>query len=255
MGKPWIKEEDITFRRWGGSVKELAKLLGRTEGSIYARGRKLSIPLKKVIKKPHWTDKDIDALKKYYETGSREDLQTLFPNRSWISINHKGRRLQQARASVKHYLRPRSIGELTPDKRAYLAGFIDGEGTITVSVKKFNANPKHGGSPLTPIITITNTNKEIIDHFHAILYGSTIKIHNGINPHDKDVWVLQIAKLMDVKALLEQIMHHLIIKRKHAKLLLEFCNLRLNDKWIRYNPRLFEIAKEIRKLNRKGKPS
>lgn len=249
----WTEEEDTTFRRWEGPVKELAKLLNRTEGSIYARSRKLGVPLKKIAKKPHWTDKEIDQLKKYYETGSREDLQKLFPDRNWGGISHKGRRLQQARASVTHYLRPRSIGELAPDQQAYLAGFIDGEGTITVSIRKNKATPWTGGSPITPLIIITNTNKEIIDHFHTILYGSTIKTHGGPGIRDKDVWVLQIAKLLDVKALLEQISPYLFVKRKQAELLLEFCNLRLKDKWMRYNPRLFDIAKEIRELNRKGK--
>lgn len=250
----WTEEEDTTFRRWEGPVKELAKLLNRTEGSIYARARKLGVPLKKIAKKPHWTDKEIDQLKKYYETGSREDLQKLFPDRNWGGISHKGRRLQQARASVTHYLRPRSVGELTHDQRAYLAGLLDGEGTITISVRKNKADPLKGGSPITPLITITNTNKELIDHLHAILNGSTIKTHGRLGIGDKDVWVLQIARILDVKALLEQIAPYLFVKKRQAGLLLEFCNLRLQDKWMRYNPRLFEIAKEIRKLNRKGKP-
>lgn len=206
------------------------------------------------MKKPHWTDREIDLLKKYYETGSKEDLAKLFPERSWRSILHKGRRLQQCRASIVHYLRPRTIGELTHDQRVYLAGFLDGEGMITISVKKNKAYPSRGGNPITPLISITNTYKELINYLKTILHGSTIKTFHSSHLGGKDVWVLQIARLLDVKALLEQIVPHLFVKKKQAKLLLEFCNIRLKDKWMRYNPRLFEIAKEVRRLNRKGKP-
>lgn len=253
MRKRWTSGEKAILKQEARrlSVKALAKLLNRSEGAIRATARKLDIELR-VAPKPHWTDEDIDLLRKYYETGSREDLLKLFPHRSWRSINHKGRRHQLVRASVKHYLCSRTIGDLLHDQRIYLAGLIDGEGTVTISVRKSKSKPGVMGSPLTPLIIITNTNKELIDHLRTTLHGSTLKTQHRTG-HCKDVWALQVARLLDVKALLEQITPYLFLKRRQAELLLEFCNLRLEDKWMRYNPRLFEIAKEIRKLNRKGK--
>lgn len=205
------------------------------------------------MKKPHWTDEDIDLLKRYYETRSKEEVVKLFPERSWSSLRHKAERLKVYRASVKHYLRPKRIGELQHDDKVYVAAITDGEGMITVSVKKNRADPHKGGSPLTPLIGISNSKKELIDWLHSILFGSTIKTgKEDIQRNRKAVWAVQVARLLDVKCLLEQILPYLKVKRRQAELVLEFCNVRLEDSWATYNPRLFEIAKEVRKLNRKG---
>lgn len=205
------------------------------------------------MKKPHWTDEDIDLLKRYYETRSKEDLLKLFPERSWSSLRHKAERLKVYRTSVKHYLRPKRIEDLQHDDKVYVAATIDGEGTITVSVKKNNADPERGGAPLTPLIGISNTKKELIDWLHSILFGSTMRTSKkDVKRNRKAVWAVQVARLLDVKALLEQVLPYLKVKRRQAELVLQFCNLRLKDTWATYNPRLFEIAKEVRKLNRKG---
>ena len=127
-----------------------------------------------------------------------------------------------------------------------------GWGLPADKVKKDKADPMKGGSPLTPIISIANTKKELMTWLSTNIAGCTLK--QGYDSRNrKDVFTFQIARLLDVKALLEQVLPYLIVKRRQAELLLEFCNLRLKDKWMTYNPRLFEIAKEIRHLNKKGK--
>lgn len=233
------------------SIPALAKKLSKSEAAVRSKARRLGIKLK-VKPKPRWSEHDIDLLEKYYETGSKEYLMKLFPRRSWSSIDHKGRRLQHVRSSIRHYLRPRSMPELSMEDRLYIAGLVDGEGMITVSVKKNNAIPGKGGSPIQPLITISNTNKELIDYLKSLLHGSTLKTIHA-KGRRKDCWTLQIARLLDVKALLEQIVPYLRVKKRQAKLLIEFCNVRLNDRWMKYNPRLFQIAKEIRRLNCRGR--
>ena len=206
------------------------------------------------MKKPHWTDDDIDLLQKYYQTRSKEDLQKIFPNRSWKSISHRANRLKIVRASIISRLRPKRIGNLVLVVKVYVAGLLDGEGMITVSVKKNKADPQKGGSPLTPVISISNTKKELMVWLSTNVAGCTIKTDYDTEKR-KDVFAFQIARLLDVQALLEQVLPFLIVKKRQAELVLEFCNVRLQDKWMEYNPRLFEITKEVRYLNRKGKMS
>jgi hypothetical protein len=209
------------------------------------------------MKKPHWTKKELDILKEYYSSQSKTDLQSLLPGRSWMGILHKGRRQGILRASIKAYLDPQTIKPLSHDDIVYLAGFLDGEGMFTVGVRrsaKIVKGIRYGGVCLTPFISITNTYNPIMLSFHELLGGSVLKSpYNSPDGKRKTVRTLQITRLMDVKALLEQVLPYLRVKQKQAKLLLEFCNLRLEDKWMEHNPRLFDIANEIRELNKKGK--
>jgi len=110
-----------------------------------------------------------------------------------------------------------------------------------------------GVNILTPLISITNTFKLLVDWLHPRLGGCTLKSPRTKGDKWKTVYTVQVARLLDVKALIEQILPYLIVKWRQAELLLEFCNRRLQDKWMEYNPRLFEIAKEIRRLNKKAR--
>lgn len=202
------------------------------------------------MKKIRWSDEEIDILEKYYATRNKDELLKLLP-RSWESVLHRASRLGTARTSVKAYLREQRIGKLSHDEAVYVAGMFDGEGTFTIYIKGCIITSGNGVTPpLRPIISLVNTSQPLIKWLRPRLGNCTLK-----KPHTKTrkaVYILQIARLMDIKTLLEQISPYLIVKKKQAELLLEFCNLRLQGKWREYNPRLWEIAKEIRKLNRRG---
>lgn len=204
------------------------------------------------MEKPHWTDSDIDLLQKYYQTRDRSYLETLFPGRSWKSLQHKASRLKIAHSPVIRQLWRQRIGKINYHDRVYLAGSVDGEGCITISIKRSKADPYRGGSCLTPLVSISNCSLLLMDWLNEHVAGCTLKTHSN-DPVRKDSYTFQITRLLDVKSLLEQILPHLVVKRKQAELVLEFCNVHLKDKWSNYNPRLFEIAKEVRKLNKKGK--
>lgn len=202
------------------------------------------------MSKPHWTEAEIDLLRKYYLTSDISSIQKLFPNRSWRAILHKANRLQYGGTPIIHRFRPVSIPDLSLEKRCYVAGIIDGEGTITIAfyrpVKKDKIMPN-----MMPIILVSNSNKDLIDYLHPLLLGSTIKTAKETEIR-KTVYQIQIAKLLDVEALLTQILPYLVIKKRQAELVLEYCALRKKDTLLTYNDRLFEIAKEVRGLNEKG---
>lgn len=192
--------------------------------------------------KPHWTEEEIRLLKEHYHSSRLEELKKLFPRRSGGSISHKGTRLQIYRASVSTVLRQRRIPELKLEEKVYIAGIIDGEGTITLYV--------HGGI-MTSIIDLCNNHLGLIDwleeHLHCGSRYTNIN-HKRVRP----TYHIKFYRLLDVKALLEQVLPYLIVKRKQAELVLEFCNLRLQDKFLEYNPKLYDLAIEVRKLNERG---
>ena len=198
--------------------------------------------------KPHWTDKEIDLLRRYYSTSDIASLEKLFPNRSWRAILHKANRLQYGGTPIIHRFRPVSIPDLSLERKCYVAGVIDGEGTITVAIRK---SPKNILPNMTPMVLVSNSNKDLIDYLHPLLLGSTLKTAKE-NEIRKSVFQIQIAKLLDVEALLTQILPYLMVKRRQAELVLEYCALRKKDTLLSYNDRLFEIAKEVRFLNERG---
>jgi hypothetical protein len=202
-----------------------------------------------MVKKPHWSLEEIELLKHYYETEDPSLLETLIPNRTYDSIMHKAERLRLRRVKVVHYLEPSTIQVLTEKQAAYLAGLIDGEGTITIAFR-YGDGKKHVTPNMFPLILISNTNKALIDYARNLVQGSTLKQGNGISRNRKLVYQIQIAKLLDVENLLTQLLPYLIAKRRQAELALEYCHVRKEDTMLSYNPRLFEIAEEVRALNR-----
>lgn len=95
----------------------------------------------------------------------------------------------------------------------YAAGFFDGEGCITAGPKTFR-------------ITVTNTNKEVLDWLcHA--FGGNVNQSWGnkkINPKHNKAWKLVITRKPVVVAFLSQIYPYLKIKQREAKVCLNYLN-------------------------------
>ena len=133
---------------------------------------------------------------------------------------------------------------------AYLAGFIDGEGTITL-------NYRRDRDSFQPLISITNTDKMIIEWLANIFSGGGITEYNSTHTHSfkyenrKTLYVYQLGRQSEIVKLLESILPYLKVKKKRAELLLIYCKehvpysgeKRAVDK---------EIYEDIKELNRRG---
>ncbi len=99
----------------------------------------------------------------------------------------------------------------------YLAGIIDGEGTINITVTKpkgYN-NPRYTGR-----IAIGMVNEEIIDLFHQ-RYGGSKRVECVPNRKPIYRW-MKVGDSQPLIDILEELLPCLIVKKRQAELVLEY---------------------------------
>jgi len=118
---------------------------------------------------------------------------------------------------------------LTDFEKGYLAGLLDGEGTISVyknTEKRIGRKRSKLGFTLGCHIRISNTNVELLRKVSEITGG---KIYlSSKNNRKKKVYVCQINDKAKIVEILEQLFPFLIEKKKRASKIIEFCKSRIN---------------------------
>lgn len=111
----------------------------------------------------------------------------------------------------------------TPCIFAWMAGFIDGEGCLTISKQIRKDRPSPAWRPL---ITIANTNKDSLELFQKT-YGGTLRFNKekrrsptGVKWSDSWTWYCPQSA---ITKLLGDIKPYLIVKKLQADILIEFC--------------------------------
>lgn len=136
------------------------------------------------------------------------------------------------------------------DKR-WLAGFIDGEGTIGLRRRKDARLRK--GYGIDPYVSITNTNLNVLKEIQKTFGGSIGVTHDKIGNHRK-VYRLRILSHEDILKILEDIKPHLLLKSRLSELVINYCRLRRNHtKNDGYTEEEEQIADEVIILNKRGK--
>jgi hypothetical protein len=137
----------------------------------------------------------------------------------------------------------------------WLACAIDGEGSIImVGV----GNPRSGTQKYTSYVSVTNTNCDFIEKAASIM-GTKITPHQSTFPNSKECFVTITGKQSKIKVILERVLPFLIIKEEHAKLVLEWVEIRRYCRsgcGILGGTRLkreTEIYNRLRELNKKGR--
>lgn len=141
-------------------------------------------------------------------------------------------------------------------QKGYMAGIIDGEGCVYVNRRKAHGRRKTPGYSVKVVVSITNC--DIVEWFkkHAKLTSANYVIRKG---NRKNIWLCTWNN-SKAEELLDQLVPHLIIKRKQAKLGLELLHhLRttpikrgvcITDDVLEYRE---NIKQQISKLNFRGK--
>jgi hypothetical protein len=115
---------------------------------------------------------------------------------------------------------PDAIETLTSEERAYIAGLIDGEGSIYVAA----VGPNRERS-VYPIVTVAMTHRGVIEWLAGRLAAGTVKLHNQTNlrrsPNAKPQYRTQVFGKR-AKLLCEAILPYLRVKAEQARLVSEF---------------------------------
>jgi len=126
-------------------------------------------------------------------------------------------RLKAAREAAKP---PDPITTLSPEERAYLAGLVDGEGSIFVAA----VGPRRHRS-VYPIVTVAMTHRGVIEWMAARLDAGTVKNHNHTSrrrhPHLKEQVRTQLFGKR-AKLLCEVLLPYLRVKDEQARLVATF---------------------------------
>src|SRR5579859_5842671 len=102
---------------------------------------------------------------------------------------------------------------------AYVAGIIDGEGTICL-----NRTSAQGENGFAARLTIANTSVLLLETITGMVgTGSVVGRRERERRRTGYTWVCPVG---DIQRVLENVLPFLVLKKEHAVLLLEYINLR-----------------------------
>lgn len=130
-------------------------------------------------------------------------------------------------------------------EKAYLAGIIDGEGTVTLMKHHRNETP-------TPNVVVANNNLELLRWIKSRV-GGTIVSKKKYSPHHHDSYAWNVRQDRALR-LLHEIKQYLIIKRTQAELITKKYKS-VTHRTGKYTPEMLRkkmaLVAEIRKLNQR----
>jgi len=238
----------LAYELWkkGYSIEDIANQLGVTEKTVTGTYLWRATHREHYLAKSRERMKKVrDYLKRYHEIWrekNRERVRTASRERArkYRLLKHRSKKEET------------HVKELSEAEKGYLAGLIDGEGTISIGKK----NNKTGrlGFTLTPSVSIANTNEGLIRYCQSLIGGCVYKGKRR-KPNHHAKFTLRVHRHTEIMKILEQVYPYLRIKKKHAELLMEYCKSRIKKRryissvTVPYDENELRIHEEIRKLN------
>lgn len=134
------------------------------------------------------------------------------------------------------YLADKRVNKLSDLERGYIAGVIEGDGSICLDTKNRSKQKTSKSHPvdISPNVYVHNTSLPLLENIKNIIgRGSVYHIKKRDKPsggviHRKPVHRYRLGSLQDVKFLLEQIVDLFVTyKKRQAELVIEYCTLRI----------------------------
>lgn len=246
----WWTEQEIEFLKTNyptTSAKIIGEELGRSKATVATKV--CSLGLKSELRRKPWSDYEIEVLKSKFHL-PRERLLNLLPNRSLDAILDKTKRCGLSRRYEVHKREMGADCGLTRREATYIAGVMDGEGTISIHKEK--------RSPVAyyPRLGVVNTSLELMLWLKKKLH---FNIPQKLDKGRRESWKTCYCGTLSgykVYPLLKRILPSLIVKRKQAELVIAFLEERLKhvESNLGYTGEEIQLYKEVRALNKRGLP-
>jgi hypothetical protein len=202
-----------------------------------------------------WAESEIEILKQVYSCEPKAPILKQLKERTWPAIERKACYLGLHRRLGIH----KDFADFnicwTDALKGYIAGLIDGEGSIEL----LKAN---SGRTYTPVVKISTTSKELADWLIKFLPFGEKALLKRRKINQKPCHIIGTRSCKGVLTLLESILPYLIIKKTHATLLLNYTkNHEFRTGRYGYNHKFkvppipnweHEMYQELRELNRRG---
>ena len=185
-----------------------------------------------------YTPEELKMLSRLYETMSLREVALLM-GKTYSSVLYQKHQLGLTKSFAQRYTLHQIT--LTNVQLAYIAGIIDGEGTI--SVRTIHQKWK-------PTIRVSSTSRELIDWLTSTVVAPATPVQvRKASEHQALCYIWMIYGLSHLPTY-EALEPYLVIKQRHMQLLIEFTRLRLGQsRDDEYTPRQLDIISEIRRLN------
>ncbi len=141
--------------------------------------------------------------------------------------------------------------KLTETEKAYIAGFLDADGTISLTKQKGRRNLKNQ-------IGFDNTNLEVLEWIQTKLQATNVHIYvlkSKPFKNQKERYMIRLSGKEQIKEILLSLIPYLIRKKTQALLLVEFIQLNSCHKGRRnyqLSMRELEIFDNMKLLNKVG---
>ena len=137
--------------------------------------------------------------------------------------------------------------------KAYIAGFVDGDGCITITQRKWKTNNRIGLSYI-PVVEISNCDVRVLDWIISKTEGIKIyksKYVDNRSPTFRPQYRLFVGRMLNIEKFLILILPYLKLKKEQAEIVLLLINHKKNNK-INNKEYVLSLRNKIHYLNRRG---
>lgn len=252
-GKRWTDKE-IQFLRNNYEEmidKELGEALERTVPSI--RGMRYQLNLIKKVNRGQFEKIPMppkNELKKLYleEDKTPSRIAQVFH----VSSNTVRRWLHRYNISIKRPYLSKVTLEIPELEKAYLAGLVDGDGTITAN--KYKNKRNRTGYGFQKDVAIISTHREFIERLHKMIGGDIQTFIYHDSRERKEGYKLGFCNQRSALSFLNAVSPYLILKKEQAETMKTLLESRLSARSEKgpsapISPQEWDLVDEIRRLN------
>ena len=168
-----------------------------------------------------WTDEEIEILKDWYKQPLKlVKLEEVLPNRKNIDCRLKASKLGIAGKRNVYYFYKVDF-DLSDTEKAYMAGILDGEGSLSI-LGRYDNNLYWG-------LQIGMTNREVLKLFQNKLGGQLLK--EKLEMNRKQMYRYQLRNQNRVYFFLKDILPYLIVKKEKSEEAIKY----IKDKYKLYD--------------------